>query len=168
MLNHIHDNNVGLCHVVETTPTLALVIILAGTNDIGQMTNSDKAAGRAIIESIVGLHQQALQCATAAARAPFRTLAVGIPGSAFQERVPVASEMAAYVNDGLETFAASCPASVSYVPFPLPYREDDDRVAVGDERWAPDGLHLTQVGYAALAKELAPLVKQILDDLEQD
>lgn len=159
VLNHVHDNDVGICNIIENTPALALMIILVGTNDIGQMTNSDKSAARSIIGSIVDLHKQALQCAAREeSRVSFHTLAVGIPGSAFQEMVPVASELASYVNSALEAFAASN-TQVTYVDFPIPYRD-------GDERWASDGLHLTQAGYKVLAKELAPRAKTILDNME--
>ena len=169
MLDHAHDGKAGLCHFIETTPALALVVILAGTNDIGQMTHADKAVGRALVGTLVELHETARGCAEDAGRVPFRTLAVGIPGSAFQERVPAAAEMAAYVDDGLAAYAEESDGRRAsyYAPFPFPYREDDGRVAVGDERWAADGLHLTRVGYAALAKELAPLVKTLLDGMEQ-
>lgn len=158
LLNHVHDGNVGLCNIIENTPTLALVIILVGTNDIGQMTNVDKAAGRSIIQSIVDLHTRALQCAEGEARVPFRTLAVGIPGSAFQDMTPAAADMAAYVNGAVETFAASRD-EVSYFDFPLPYRE-------ADERWSSDGLHLTPAGYRALAEALAPQVQKILNGMD--
>ncbi|KAL7552698.1 hypothetical protein ACHAWF_015935 [Thalassiosira exigua] len=162
MLNHMNDNEVGICSILHRIPViseLSLLIILAGTNDVGQITNAGKAVARSIVESIVNLHKGALKCAKDKSNVKFQTLAVGIPGSAFQDSVRVASELVAYINNALKQFAASFPGGeVSYVDFPFPYKE-------GDPKWSEDGIHLTQRGYEAFGKELAQHVKAILDNI---
>lgn len=159
MLDHMQSDNDGICSIIHRIPTLSLMIILVGTNDIAQMTNVGKDVARLIIGSIVDVHKGAINCAEEENNSRFHTLAVGIPGSAFQERVPVTSEISLYVNNALGSFAASYPdGKVTYVEFPIPYQE-------GDDKWGADGLHLTQKGYEVLAKELAPHVKNILDNI---
>lgn len=166
MLDHINDKKAGICEIVQHNPTLSLMIILAGTNDLGRITNAEKSVARSVIESIVKLHQGAIECAGGDRNKEFRTLAVGVPGSAFQEKVHVASELAAYINDGLKNFATisktygtSTIGQVSYIEFPFPYKD-------GDSKWSPDGLHLSEEGYKELGRQLAIPVKMILDSIQ--
>mmetsp|Transcript_8613 Transcript_8613/g.19355 ORF Transcript_8613/g.19355 Transcript_8613/m.19355 type:complete len:352 (+) Transcript_8613:186-1241(+) len=159
MLNHMNDEKFGICSVLHRIPTLSLMIILVGTNDIGQMTNAGKGVARSIVESIVDLHKGALSCAEDESNGKFHTLAVGIPGSAFQETVHVASERSSYINEAMKEFASESSGKVSYVDFPFPYQEND-------RKWGEDGLHLTPEGYEALGKDLAPFVKVILEKIE--
>jgi len=160
MLNHMQSDNDGICSIIRRIPTLSLMIILVGTNDIAQMTNVGKDVARLIIGSIVDVHKGAINCAEEESNSKFHTLAVGIPESAYQEMVPVASEISLYVNNALKSFASSyLDGKVSYVEFPIPYQE-------GDDKWGADGMHLTQKGYEVLAKELAPHVKNILDNID--
>lgn len=165
MLNHLHDNDIGICSIVDRNPTVSVMVILAGSNDVGQMTDAGKSVARAIVESIIDLHKGAIKCAEDSRgnsakpelNVGFRTLAVGIPGSAYQENVRIASELTSYINSALRVFASTYPGGeVSYVDFPFPYDEEDGK-------WDKDGLHLTEEGYHALGKELAPHVKTILD-----
>jgi len=156
MLDHINDEKVGICTIIHKISTLSLMIILVGTNDIAQMTNT----GKTITSQIVDLHKGAIDCAEGEHN--LHTLVVGIPGSAFQEMVPVASEMSLYVNNALKTFATSDPGGkISFVEFPIPYQD-------GDGKWSEDGLHLTEEGYKVLGKELAPQVKNILEKIDSE
>mmetsp|Transcript_32072 Transcript_32072/g.77557 ORF Transcript_32072/g.77557 Transcript_32072/m.77557 type:complete len:330 (+) Transcript_32072:150-1139(+) len=158
MLNHINDKEVGLCNIIYENPTLSLMIILAGTNDIGQMSNTSKDAARSIVQSIVGLHQSAFECAKDAKNYNFHTVAMSIPGAAFEEAMPVLSELSSYVNESVKQFATESDGKVTYIEFPFPYDEDD-------EKWSEDGIHLSQEGYNMLGKALAPQVKVILEGI---
>lgn len=159
MLNQIHSPERGICSILENIPKISLMIILVGTNDIGTLTITDKAAAREIVESIVGLHNGAFSCAKREGNNNFRTLAVGIPGSAHQEMVHIASDFALYVNAAMKVFAAESGGKVSYVEFPFPYQE-------ADRKWGEDGLHLTCEGNEALGKSLAPVAKVILEQID--
>lgn len=160
MLYRIHAPHMGVCSILQRCPTISLMIIMIGTNDIGVMANADKDAARSIVESIVNLHKAAFSCAEDEGNNKLHTLAVGIPGSAYQEKVPIASEYASYINEAMKEFAAESSNKISYVDFPFPFQE-------ADQRWGEDGLHLTCKGYERLGKDLAPFVKVILerDDL---
>jgi len=159
MLHHLHDRSVGICSILHSMRTLSLMIILVGTNDIGHMTDSSKQAARNIVESIVALHKGAFECAETERNEGFHILALGIPESAFQARVPVTAENAEYINNAMKAFAASYPDDkLSYLDFPIPYNEDDGN-------WGSDGIHLTQEGYEKLSKEIAPSVKSILENI---
>jgi len=176
MVDHLHDHKNGLCSIIHNIPKLTLLIILVGTNDIAQMTNAGRDVGRSIISKIVDVHKGAFECANDAdmgvevtrhnpRRRDLHTLAVGIPGSAFQQRVPSAYETMSYVNGAMKSFASSYGPSgsggkVTFVDFPIPYKEGEDKF------WSEDGIHLNKEGYEALAKKLAPRVKDILDHID--
>ena len=166
MLQHINDDKTGMCPIIRgiTHPNVSLMVILAGTNDLGMMTESDKSEARKIIESIIKLHQAAINCAgTGPASKKFHTLSVGIPESAWQKKVPIVAELAEYVNNGIKHFASSEEAGgrVSYIDFPFGF---DDK----DTRWSMDGLHFSAEGYQALGKQLAFPVKKLLDEKIDD
>lgn len=164
MVDCIDDSNAGLRSVLNGTrdPSLELVIILVGTNDIGALTSSigRNGGGRvpdasAAAAPILRLHEACLAHEGDGEAKGVRTLAVGIPGSAWQESNPTASKLCTDMNEALRTFASG-EDRVSYAHFPFPYRR-------GDAKWSGDGLHLSPKGYETLGKELAPFVKQILD-----
>ena len=159
MLNHIDDATDGMCTIIRSRPSLSLLIILAGTNDIGVMTDAGREAAGTIIESIVNLHKGAISCAKGVNNIGLHTLAIGIPGSAYQERERDAAEMASHVNNAMENFASS-DSRISYAAFPFPYQDNDSK-------WSRDGLHLSQDGYAFLAQALAPQVRTILESIQQ-
>lgn len=160
MLNHIHDDKTpGVCNIIDRIPTLSLLIILVGTNDIGQMTNAGKDIARSIIQSIVDLHNGALNCAKGEGNDRLRTISVGIPGSAYLERVRVASEMTSFINSAMKGFAAASGGKTSYLEFPFPYQDDDPK-------WGEDGIHMSPEGYETFGKALAPHVKMILESID--
>jgi len=109
-------------------------------------------------------------------------VAVVVPGSAWQEANGIASRMRDGVNEELRRFASSDEGKkwVTYVDFPFPFSRggrgragrdgygDGDGDGDGDgeccsEFWNDDGLHLSEGGYEALGRRLAPFVFEILD-----
>lgn len=161
MIEYLDDGNVGLRSAVNSidNPPLSLVIILAGTNDIGFLTSS-MAAGEpdvdACVEPILNLHKACLECNKV--NHQIRTLAVGIPGSAWQEMNAAASKLATDMNSSIKDFAqrAHPEGSVTYTNFPFAYEKNNDL-------WSADGLHLSPKGYEQLGRGLAPVVRNILN-----
>ena len=101
-------------------------------------------------------------------------MAVGVPGSAWQEVNDRASRVRDGVNEELRRFASSDEGEkrVTYVDFPFPFsrggrgRAGHDGDGDGEccsELWNDDGLHLSEGGYEALGRRLAPFVFEILD-----
>ena len=158
MLDHISDENTGVCSIVRRIPNLEVVIILVGTNDLGKTAGADKDIPGIIVKHIEDLHEQALDCAKDAGNKKLQTLMVGIPGSDYQEHVTQASELASTINDLLKEYATTS-SKTTYVDFPFSFEK-------GGENWAVDGLHLSKDGYDALAEALAPRVKTILDNID--
>jgi len=167
MLDHIHDEKTGICTIVEKAPYRpALLIILAGTNDLAQMADTSLDGARAILRSILELHRQALTCNNndengqdADEKRKMRTLAIGIPGSYALDESPEFATKAKYVNDAIKSYSSSATGSGTYYfDFPFPYVEND-------VRWHADGTHMTEEGYVQLGKALAPKVKEILDGM---
>jgi len=158
MLDHFNDEKTGLCPAVYRNRTmLSLVIILAGSNDVAVMTDTGNDEARSILQKIVDLHNRVFECRRDEDDGRLRTLAIGIPGSAYQDMVHAVSSSAAYINGGLKNFAKSNPR-ISYIDFPFPYRDND-------EKWDEDGTHMSEEGYEQLGKALAPKVKEILDGI---
>ena len=159
MHNHFNDDlpNLGICTIIKSNPTLSLMIILVGTNDVGKMGISENG-GTLIVESIEDLYKKALSCADEENNSSFRILALGIPGSAWQEKMPVAAEMVANINKSLRDYASK---KIDYVEFPFVYETPNDT-----NIWGEDGLHLSNNGYEMLGKELAIYVKSILGTMD--
>jgi lysophospholipase L1-like esterase len=163
MAQNLHDPKFGLVSAIHgiSNPPLSLVVILAGTNDIGTLTCGGGGGSRnegnnanAIIDPIIQLHRACLDfCADGDCNKLIRTIALGIPGSAWQKQNPTALKLCMEVNNGLRHFA-SMEDRVIYVDFPLPYD--------GEDEWNVDGLHMSERGYEALGTALAPYVKEII------
>jgi len=164
MVDYVDDPSTGLRSALTgiRNPSLSLVIILAGTNDIGSLTSSmiridnDDIDANVAVEPILKLHKTCLDCEGDDGTNDIRTLAVGIPGSGWQEMNSKAATLCSGMNDALRNFASSHPERVTYLDFPFPYQR-------GDAKWSDDGLHMSSEGYETLGRELAPCVKQILD-----
>ena len=166
MMEYLDDASFGLRSAVNGihNPSLSLVIILAGTNDIGIITSS--MSGEVVdvakaIHPILGLHKACLEYQNddIERSAELKTLVVGIPGSAWQESNQYAKKLCADMNDSLKKFASTLDyrGKVSFVDFPFGYER-------GDSKWCFDGLHLSPEGYEVLGIELAKRVRHILDD----
>lgn len=102
-------------------PSLSLIIILAGTNDLGHLQSAKE-----ISDTVISLHQFCYS-----EQIP-NTIVIGIPSSAYQSFSQEAAEKARQVNVNLKAFCESEPRAV-YFPFPFGYEG-------GDENWSPDGL----------------------------
>ena len=152
-------------------PPLSLVLILAGTNDIDDDGGGDDVAGAisAVVDPIIRLHRACHEVGGGV-----RTVAVGVPGSAWQEVNDRASRVRDGVNKELRRFASSDEGGkrVTYVDFPFPFshggrgragRDGDGDGECCSELWNDDGLHLSEGGYEALGRRLAPFVFEILD-----
>ena len=175
MVDYMDDPTVGLQSALDgiRNPSLSLVIILAGTNDIGSITSSfmlgkttnNNILGREsklmerVVDPIVRLHKTCLDCMGDSGRKDIRTLAIGIPGSAWQEMNSNAARVCSDVNDALKQYASSVSSEgrVKYIDFPFDYHRNDTK-------WCEDGLHLSPQGYKTLGMSLAPCVKVILDE----
>jgi len=158
MMDYVNDSSTGLQPVLDgiRNPSLSLVIILVGTNDIGSLTSSmvrsssdaenAEDATTSAVDPILRLHRTCLDCKGDDGTKNIHTLAVGIPGSAN------ASKLCTNMNQALQDSLDR----VSYVDFPF----SNER---GDSKWSGDGLHLSEEGYENLGRGLAPCAKQILD-----
>jgi lysophospholipase L1-like esterase len=156
MLDQI-DGPAGLRTAVQAIqmPSLSLVVILAGSNDLGFGTDDDDDDDASLVDEITNnllkLHRIAWECGVP------RTLAVGIPPSGYQAADREARQVVNEVNDRLRETSEGC--TMAYTPFPFPYEEDG-------ENWDEDGLHFTPIGYQALGESLAPVVRRILLEVE--
>lgn len=124
-------------------PGLSMVLILAGTNDLGYPRSVND-----ISESIIGLHKLCYD-----ENVP-NTIAISIPSSGYQSMNQEAAEKAYQINQKIKTFCDSEPRA-SYFSFPFEFERNG-------EKWSPDGLHFSQNGYQFLGESLAPLVEQII------
>ena len=182
MVDFMDDSTYGLRAAVDgirNPSSVSLVIILAGTNDIGSYTSSMMTTGgggggtidaSSAVEPILQLHNACLnfKCQgdgdddddNGTQHNNIQTLAVGIPGSAWQEMNADAKKLCSEMNDALQAFASrEDNYRVSYMEFPFAYQR-------GDSKWSGDGLHLSSEGYELLGRSLAPCVKLILDGLD--
>ena len=84
------DPNAGLKSVLDgiRDPSLSLVVILVGTNDIGSLTSSMGVSNNRDVDVasaeglILRLHEACLECESDGGTRDVCTLAVGVPGSA--------------------------------------------------------------------------------------
>ena len=144
MLQNPDDEIRGLRGLLKKTQP-ALVVILAGTNDLGY--NSESAP---IVTAVCGLHEIAHSLGIS-------TVAVGIPPSAYQSMQSEAAELANMVNRELQAWCGDRPGSLcTFTDHPVA------SWSKGDARWAPDGLHFSPEGYRVLGEGLAPVVSEML------
>jgi lysophospholipase L1-like esterase len=151
-----------------TNPALSLVILLAGTNDLGYALLSApniEAAAEEISSNLIQLH------AVCAELGVPRTIAIGIPPSGYQYVNEAARNLAASINERLEQYASSTMTAdtqqasksflVTYMPFPFSYEPDGDN-------WNSDTLHFSEHGYRVLGESLVPVVDSILQGLDAE
>jgi lysophospholipase L1-like esterase len=144
MLRSADEPNHGLRDFINLNqdPLPSIVVILAGTNDLAYIGKAQP-----IVECISALHKL---CWDAGIQ---KTVAVGIPPSSYQENHLDAADLCCEVNEALKDFCRSSPRAF-YVAFPFGCERD--------QKWAPDGLHLTKEGYKQLGTDLAPAISQVL------
>ena len=145
MVQDANGATTGLLTAVRGGMPLKLVIILAGTNDLGYTDDPTVISG-----NIQALHRMCH------GEGVPHTLAVGIPPSGYQSMNEEAASLARTVNNQLNEYCQS-ESRASFVPFPFDFAYDD-------EKWAYDGLHLSAEGYRVLGLSLAPVVEKIIID----
>jgi len=175
MIRNANHTRLGVRPFVGFSPrTPDVAVLLAGTNDLGRNRSTDD-----IVADVVQLHEIFFEMGIK------RTVALGIPPSAWQASHPEAAAAANHVNLALEKYCNSTLSKAAssddaqkegggngddgrdvsglakYVPFPIPF-ETNNR-----EYWAKDGLHFTQKGYAQLGRSLAGPVEEILSELRR-
>jgi hypothetical protein len=145
---------------------ISLVIILAGTNDIGYgFDQSD------IAQAIIALHRTCFEN-----NVP-RTLAIAIPPSAYQSINAQAATLVQGINQELQDYCCRSQSqevgqqqqqrkqrasTTTYMSFPFDYN------STSRDHWSADGLHFSARGYQTLGEKLAPIVSAILQELEQE
>jgi lysophospholipase L1-like esterase len=129
-------------------PSLSLVILLAGTNDLGYESQAD-----IIFDNLMRLHEAAWSAGVP------RTIAIAIPPSGYQSQVAAAKELAVSINSMLEQACKTNNHRMTYVKFPFPFE-------TRGRTWYSDTLHFSQEGYSALAHSLAPVVDQVLNEMD--
>ena len=172
MAEYMDDSTIGLRSALDSirNPSLSLVIILAGTNDIGSVTSSSSMytteCVRLVVDPILRLHNTCLGHVGDSGKKDVHTLIIGIPGSAWQQMNSQAARLCSDVNGALKQFASTYSSEegerkrrrVQYIDFPFSYQRDDNK-------WCGDGLHLSPEGYKTLGTSLAPCVKEMLDEM---
>ena len=132
-------------------PSLSVVIVLAGTNDVGYAMSSscNDDGARSIVSDVSALHEMVWQQG-------IKTIAVGIPPSGYQSVVKEAKVLVDNINSQLRTFCEQQgDQKATFVAFPF---EDQP----GGENWSSDGLHFSPTGYEVLARNLVEPVKNIV------
>lgn len=149
MLNELDDQNAGLRSAIRAVrdPPLSLVVILAGTNDMGFGSSVE-----AITKNLLRLHDVCYQEGVP------RTIAIGVPPSGYQSVNVEAANMAKTINSNLQTFCAENADKATYHPFPFEYVQNGGN-------WFEDSLHFSQQGYQVLGKSLVPVVDKTLRSL---
>ena len=136
--------------VAATGEKASIVIILAGTNDLGYEVSSDP-----IINSIKKLHEVAHEEGVS-------TLAVSIPPSAWQSANDEASKLALQTNEALKEWCNGC-SMAYYASFPINAHKGSN-----DPNFAPDGLHFSPDGYKVLGDGLADAVYNVIQSYDEN
>ncbi len=147
MLNNLDCERNGLRAAIRNmqNPTPSLVIILVGTNDMG-----NKFKEHEITENILKLHQVCYDEGVP------RTIAIGIPPSGWQSGDADAARLAKSINSNIENFCRENPERATFHPFPFHFELDG-------ENWDEDTLHFSQFGYQALGESLVNVVIRLLN-----
>ena len=127
-------------------PSLSLVIILSGTNDLGHLRSQEE-----ITKSVLKLHATAFDNQVPA------TLAIAIPPSGYTSQNSQARAVAEGVNDALLANSDNEPR-MHFIPFPFEFERNG-------ENWSSDTLHFSPKGYQRLGESVVSVVGQILDEL---
>jgi len=138
-----------------------VAIILAGTNDIpGLLRSADASSGgldedamveplaKQLFANLMQLHQAALKAGAV------RTIALGIPTSAYQAKNSVAFTLVQHVNHHLRHNIKN--ENIVFMDFPFNIEHHGDY-------FAPDGLHFTLEGYQSMGAALAPIVHKAVE-----
>jgi len=147
MVDAADDSTFGLRSAIISisNPSLEMVIILAGTNDLGYASSSNQ-----ISQSIIALHNMALDCGVP------KTVAIGIPPSGYQAMTPNVAKLVSDVNEQLKQYSLTSNGHTMFVPFPFEYQPR------GGDLWAPDGLHFSPQGFQLLGESIAIPILQFV------
>jgi lysophospholipase L1-like esterase len=188
MVDNLDDERRGLRNALQSTsnPSLSIVIILAGTNDLGYElmyhNNNVERAAQTIYNNIITLHHVCYDN-----HVPY-TIAVGIPSSGYQYRISDAAKVVSIVNTQLQQYTttikttatlsetettndpiiAKSSSSSSFSPMDdqgrsrMIYMEFPFEYVPNGENWHSDTLHFSKKGYQVLGESLVPLVEQIV------
>jgi lysophospholipase L1-like esterase len=149
MLEHLDSNRTGLRRAIRAAqnPGFSLVLLLAGTNDMG------RGYGQAeTVENILQLHQVNYDSGVP------RTVAIAIPPSGYQSVNEPARALAGRINQDLRAFCDT-EDRATFVPFPFDFER-------GGANWFQDTLHLSETGNKGLGESLAPIVEKILQEID--
>ena len=151
MLDDLDGARTGLRSAIRAVkdPSLSLVVLLAGTNDLGYGFGAED-----ITRNILALHQVCFQEGVP------RTIAISIPPSGYQSSNAAAAALADTVSTNLEAFCNEEKRSLFH-RFPFAFEQ-------GGENWFPDTLHFSQKGYQSLGESLASIVDKALQFLDDD
>ena len=151
MMNDLDGPQTGLRSAIRAVkdPPLSLVIILAGSNDLGFGYTAQE-----ITDNLVGLHQVCYQEGIP------RTIAIGMPPSGYQSVNADAAALARTVDSNLESFCLN-ESRARYHPFPFEFEQNG-------QNWDPDTLHFSPRGYQVLGESLAPIVDEVLQSLDKE
>jgi lysophospholipase L1-like esterase len=138
--------------------TLSLVILLAGTNDV---LLKKPPTAQVLEQNLQKLHQVCLDAGVP------RTLAISIPAAIVFTAKQAA--LVTTVNAQLQQHFATS-AFTTFVPFPLDTTTSSSTGSDAEPHqayWHSNGKHLTESGYQRLGESLAPIVQQILQELDR-
>mmetsp|Transcript_41273 Transcript_41273/g.61094 ORF Transcript_41273/g.61094 Transcript_41273/m.61094 type:complete len:376 (-) Transcript_41273:390-1517(-) len=151
MVGALDHERFGLPGWMDRSPEdIDLLILMIGTNDV---LKTDRNATE-ILETVTALHEVALAHPKVKA-----TMAIDIPPAGFRKDTPSKNGVARQVNVGLRQFASGNPR-VFHQYFPFAFVEDG-------EDWASDRLHFSPEGHERLGNELAPVVRQIVQEVRE-
>lgn len=157
MVQNRDDGSIGLQahlqrynHHQGQPGAVSLVILLAGTNDMGYGFDQDE-----ISANLRQLHE------TCFANHVARTIAIGIPPSGYQSMVPAAADLASAVSSNLRQYCQDHADRSVFVDFPFCYEK-------AGKNWDADGLHFSPEGYKVLGEYLAPTVRDVLESLDKE
>ena len=154
MVQEIHGAR-GLGTILQQQAPIHIVIILAGTNDLGYSLSNDD-----IIRNLMALYDTCWNDPMQQLKR--HVIAIGIPPSLFQVQYSDVGARVVALNQELAQWCAQQPERITYVPFPIPFRDRND------DRWSPDGLHFSPKGYQVLGESLAPIVRDGLIKFMQE
>ena len=120
-----------------------LVIIMAGTNDLG------KADDQQIFEYVWKIH-------SICHKANVATVAISVPSSIAQKNSQGLARTRGNVNDRIKS-QCKLDSRCAYMECPIVYTQQTK-----DTLFSFDGLHFTKEGYSQLAKRLVPVVLNVL------
>jgi lysophospholipase L1-like esterase len=151
MLDRVNESPYGLQAAIRRIqdPSPSIVILLAGTNDLGYGYSAEQIAG-----NLRQLHQVALDHGVRA------TMAIAVPPSGYIRQNANARALQERVNQELLEYASRNDSKTTFVPFPFDYDEHNG------EYWSADTLHFSALGYQRLGESLVNVVADILDRLE--